>query len=134
MFFFQNWTFPPKKRTNEFYFTTMKPQVNLFSFILWRKLKTPKRHSEINWPLDGCSFQGEGGNYIFHPFSLSYVYAFTALQCEISLTVFDSNKQNSSRNVSHLQNITHFTLHMFYKYTSTILSLTLRKVIQRKRF
>ena len=25
--------FPPKKRTNEFYFTTMKPQVDLFSFV-----------------------------------------------------------------------------------------------------
>ena len=40
-----------KKRTNKFYFTTMKPQVDLFSFIFWRKLKTPKRHFEINWPL-----------------------------------------------------------------------------------
>ena len=40
-----------KKRTNEFYFTTMKPQVDLFSFIFWRKLKTPKRHFEIDWPL-----------------------------------------------------------------------------------
>ena len=32
-------TFPPKKRTNEFYFTTMKPQVDLFSFFFggnWR--------------------------------------------------------------------------------------------------
>ena len=36
-----------KKQTNEFYFTTMKPQVNLFSFGFWRKLKTPKRHFEI---------------------------------------------------------------------------------------
>ena len=41
-----------KKRTKEFYFTTMKPQVNLFSFIFWRKLKTPKRHFKINWPLE----------------------------------------------------------------------------------
>ena len=40
-----------KKRTNKFYFTTMKPQVDLFLFIFWRKLKTPKRHFEINWPL-----------------------------------------------------------------------------------
>ena len=37
-----------KKRTNKFYFTTMKPKVNLFSFIFWRKLKTSKRHFEIN--------------------------------------------------------------------------------------
>ena len=29
----------------------MKPQVDLFSFVFWRKLKTPKRHFEINWPL-----------------------------------------------------------------------------------
>ena len=40
-----------KKRTNEFYFTTMKPQFDLFSFVFWMKLKTPKRHFEINWPL-----------------------------------------------------------------------------------
>ena len=43
--------FPPKnERTNEFYFTTMKPQIDLFSFVFWRKLKTPKRHFEIKWP------------------------------------------------------------------------------------
>ena len=36
-----------KKRTNKFYFTTMKPLVHLFSFIFWRKLKAPKRHFEI---------------------------------------------------------------------------------------
>ena len=40
-----------KKRTNVFYFTTMKPQVDLFLFVFWRKLKTPKRHFEIIWPL-----------------------------------------------------------------------------------
>ena len=33
-----------KKRTNEFNFTTMIPQVDLFSFVFWKKLKTPKRH------------------------------------------------------------------------------------------
>ena len=40
-----------KKRTNEFYFITTKPQVNLSTFVFWRKLKTPKRLFEINWPL-----------------------------------------------------------------------------------
>ena len=39
------------KRMNEFYFTTMIPQVDLFSSIFWKKLKTPKKHFEINWPL-----------------------------------------------------------------------------------
>ena len=29
----------------------MIPQVDLFSFVVWKKLKTPKRHFEINWPL-----------------------------------------------------------------------------------
>ena len=38
-----------KKWTNEFYFTTMKPQVDMFSFVFWRKLKTPKIRFEINW-------------------------------------------------------------------------------------
>ena len=32
-----------KKQRNEFYFTAMEPQVDLFSFIIWRKLKTPKK-------------------------------------------------------------------------------------------
>ena len=36
-----------KKRTNKFYFTAMKPQVDLFSFVFWRKLKTPKNLFEI---------------------------------------------------------------------------------------
>ena len=40
-----------KKQTNKFYFTTMKPEVDLFSFVFWRKLKTPKRHFEIIWPV-----------------------------------------------------------------------------------
>ena len=34
-----------KKRTNEFDFTTMKPQIDLFVFL--KKLKTPKRHLKL---------------------------------------------------------------------------------------
>ena len=47
----------PKQRTNEFYSTTMKPQIHLFSLPFWRKLKTSKRHFEagvhfeIIWPI-----------------------------------------------------------------------------------
>ena len=44
-------TFLPKKWTNKFDFTTMILQVNLFSFVFWRKSTTPKNHFEINWPL-----------------------------------------------------------------------------------
>ena len=40
-----------KKWTNEFNFTTMIPQVDLFSFVYWKKSKTPENHLEINWPL-----------------------------------------------------------------------------------
>ena len=29
-------------------------RLNCFRFILWKKLKTPKRHFEINWPLVCC--------------------------------------------------------------------------------
>ena len=36
-----------KKRTKEFDFTTMIPQVDLFSFVFWRKSRTPKNHFEI---------------------------------------------------------------------------------------
>ena len=42
-----------KKQTNDFYFTTLKSHVDVFFFLFWRKLKTPKRHFEINCPL-GC--------------------------------------------------------------------------------
>ena len=38
----------PKKRTKKFDFTTMIPQFVLFPFVFWEKLKTPKRHFEIN--------------------------------------------------------------------------------------
>ena len=37
-----------KKQTKKFYFTAMKPQVDLFLFIFWRNLKTPTGHFEIN--------------------------------------------------------------------------------------
>ena len=33
----------PKKRTKKFDFTTMIPQVDLFLFIFWKKLKTKKK-------------------------------------------------------------------------------------------
>ena len=46
----------PKKRTKKFDFTTIIPQVDLFSFVSWEKLKTPKRHFEINWPLASFFF------------------------------------------------------------------------------
>ena len=41
-----------KEWTNKFDFTTMIPQVDLFSFVFWRKSTTPKNHFEINWPLN----------------------------------------------------------------------------------
>ena len=44
-----------KKWMNEFDFTAMIPQVNLCSFVFWKKSKTPKNHFEINWPLEGTS-------------------------------------------------------------------------------
>ena len=37
-----------KKRMKKFNSTTMIPQVDLFSFVFWKNLKTPKRHFEIN--------------------------------------------------------------------------------------
>ena len=44
-----------KKRTKEFDFTTMIPQVDLFLFVFWRKSLTPKNHFEIIWPLRVCN-------------------------------------------------------------------------------
>ena len=40
-----------KKRKKIFDLTTMIPQVDLFSYVFWKNLKTPKRHFEIHWPL-----------------------------------------------------------------------------------
>ena len=37
----------PKKRRKEFNFITMIPQVDLFSFVFWRKSTTLKNHFEI---------------------------------------------------------------------------------------
>ena len=41
----------PKKPSKKCNFTTMIPQVDLFSFVFWEKLQTPKRHFEINLSL-----------------------------------------------------------------------------------
>ena len=46
----------PKKWTEKIDFTTMIPQFDLFLFIFWEKLKTPKGHLEINWPLIGTTW------------------------------------------------------------------------------
>ena len=43
----------PKKQTKKIGFTTIIPQVKLFLFVFWEKLKTPKRHFDANWPLAG---------------------------------------------------------------------------------
>ena len=40
----------PKKQTIKFDFTTMVPQVELFSFVLWKNWRHQK-HFGINWPL-----------------------------------------------------------------------------------
>ena len=40
-----------KKRRKKFNFTAMIPQVNLFSFVFWKKAKTPKKPFGIYWTL-----------------------------------------------------------------------------------
>ena len=62
-----------KKQTIEFYFTTMKPQVDLFSFVCFRKLKTPKRHFKITWPLIMTALVES----TFHNISQSFMYVLT---------------------------------------------------------
>ena len=46
--FFKSTFLPKNEQTKEFDFTTMIPQVDLFSFVIWKKLKTPKGYFEIN--------------------------------------------------------------------------------------
>ena len=38
----------PEKLKKKFDFTTMVPQVDLFSFVFWRKSKTPKTISKLS--------------------------------------------------------------------------------------
>ena len=38
----------PKKKKKKFNFTAMITQVDFFSFVFWKKLKTRKRNFEIN--------------------------------------------------------------------------------------
>jgi hypothetical protein len=67
--FFQKWM-------NKFDFTTMLPQVDLSSFVIWKKLTIPKRHFEINWPLQnhlnmkisvGCALVNVHTIFFFQP-------------------------------------------------------------------
>ena len=37
-----------QKQTNKLNISTLKPQVNLFSLVFWKKLKTPNRNFKIN--------------------------------------------------------------------------------------
>ena len=39
----------PKNERKKFDFTTMIPQIDLFSLVFWVKLKTPKKHFKINF-------------------------------------------------------------------------------------
>ena len=39
------------QKSKTFDFTTMVPQVELFSFVFWENWRHLKRHFEINWPL-----------------------------------------------------------------------------------
>ena len=50
IFDFKGHTIVPKQ-TNEFNFTTMIPQVNLFLFVFWKKSKAPKNCFKMNWAL-----------------------------------------------------------------------------------
>ena len=70
-----------KKRTNKFDFTTMIPQVDLFSFVFWRKSTTSKNLFEINWPL--------------RPPSKKYILIrhFSSVNCIVYLSVYKSFRQ-----------------------------------------
>ena len=74
-----------KTQTNRFDFTTMIPQVNLFLFVVWRKLKTPKRYFEINWPFKKIRHLKE--NCLN---SIEVIFAWTAINWESHLIL--SNK------------------------------------------
>ena len=45
-YFFKPTFLPKNERTNSSLLL-----VDFFSFVFWKKVKTPKRHFEINWPL-----------------------------------------------------------------------------------
>ena len=78
-----------KKQTSEFAFTTMIPQVDLFSFIFWRKSMTPKNHFEINWPLTAaqvsCTQSSPSPASVLGEYQ-TYSLSFTIFLCSIVLT------------------------------------------------
>ena len=54
---FKLWILPKNERKNST-FSTMIAQVDLFSFVFLKNLKTPKGHLEINWTLkENSNFQ-----------------------------------------------------------------------------
>jgi hypothetical protein len=62
-----NWPLKVRQIWNDFFKLTILPKnertnstlllVNLFSFVFWMKVKTPKIHFEINWPLAKANWQ-----------------------------------------------------------------------------
>ena len=84
-----------KKRTNEFYFTTMKLQVNLFLFVFWRKLKKTKRHFKINWPLV-CSIKAklrEFNKFLWPSQKTCRNFTFSVIWIS-NITIWQSNVQH----------------------------------------
>ena len=46
------WIFPKNERMNSFLLLC-----DVFSFVFWKKLKTPKKPFEITWPLENLGFR-----------------------------------------------------------------------------
>ena len=97
----------PKKRTKKFNFTTTIPQVDLFSFVFWEKLKTPKRHFKINWPLGPARAMKQLSYYEFWVCVVHLIHCIGRRLIGTYLPYFET-AQNLSRAIWFLLENTHY--------------------------
>ena len=87
--------FPQKnKRTNSTILLWYVPQVELFSFVVWRKSTTPKNHFEINWPLEPRVETGFWLKSLFHLFDLTIFLTALISRIFLFLSVFYSPRSH----------------------------------------
>ena len=78
----------------------MIPQVDLFSFVFWKNLKTPKRHFEINWPLVGSIHSCVSSLKHIH-FAIINHFLFN---CNVSKMAAHSERKTQTANFRAVQN------------------------------
>ena len=75
----------------------MIPQVDLFSFVFWKNLKTPKRHFKNNRPLNSYNY------FVAISFGLNYSLTNSAkISCSNKVTLW-KKRQKAEETASFLE-------------------------------